>query len=459
MLDTIVSIILFVVAFAILICIHEAGHLSMAKLFKVYCKEYSIGFGPAIFSKKKEGHETTFSIRAIPLGGYVSMYGEGLEEDPEFKDIPFERSLEGVKKWKKAIIISAGVILNAILAFVLIFISNFAFPRISSSREAIVSSETLTNQSVNTGDRITYYYPHTEKYEKDNKLSPFYYEFTDDQKVIHANSFFIVDSNVEIEGKHYVLTYLPSGNKKESVFTDGILLYKGIEKEKLNEELTYDIELKNDFIEWAKTEGSPTYYPNYEQGTVTFSKDFSFITNLVFQQKVDENIISKPASVQINAHFVDKGAKGYNTYDSIGLSFKRVKEWLPAKERFKNTFVDYGEASAAVFKGLKVLFTGGIRNMSGIVGIFDTSASLYSNYAFSTYLFFWGLISVNLAIFNLLPFPGLDGWQLLVTAIEGISRKKLPPKFKTIMSLIGLALLFALMIAIVVLDILRIIGV
>ena len=97
--------------------------------------------------------------------------------------------------------------------------------------------------------------------------------------------------------------------------------------------------------------------------------------------------------------------------------------------------------------------------MSGIVGIFDTSASLYSQYTFSTYLFFWGLISINLAIFNLLPFPGLDGWQLLVTAIEGITRKKIPAKLKGIMSFIGLGLLFALMIAIVVLDILRIVGV
>ena len=97
--------------------------------------------------------------------------------------------------------------------------------------------------------------------------------------------------------------------------------------------------------------------------------------------------------------------------------------------------------------------------MSGIVGIFDTSASLYTQYTFSTYLFFWGLISINLAIFNLLPFPGLDGWQLLVTAIEGITRKKIPAKLKGIMSIIGIALLFGLMLVIIVLDILRIIGV
>jgi regulator of sigma E protease len=66
----------------------------------------------------------------------------------------------------------------------------------------------------------------------------------------------------------------------------------------------------------------------------------------------------------------------------------------------------------------------------------------------------WGLISVNLAIFNLLPFPGLDGWQLLVTAIEGISRKKVPTKVKSIISAVGLVLLFGLMIFITIKDIL-----
>ena len=106
-----------------------------------------------------------------------------------------------------------------------------------------------------------------------------------------------------------------------------------------------------------------------------------------------------------------------------------------------------------------MLFTGGIRNMSGVVGIFSYSAQLYGNYQFATYLYFWGLISVNLAIFNLLPFPGLDGWQILVTSVEGISKKKIPDKVKSIVSMIGLVLIFGLMLIIVVMDILRLIGV
>nr|HPM07780.1 site-2 protease family protein [Bacilli bacterium] len=57
------------------------------------------------------------------------------------------------------------------------------------------------------------------------------------------------------------------------------------------------------------------------------------------------------------------------------------------------------------------------------------------------------------AIFNLLPFPGLDGWQLLVTAIEAITRKKVPTKVKAIISAVGLVLLFGLMIFITIKDI------
>ena len=451
MLDTIVSIILFVLAFAILICIHEAGHLSMAKLFKVYCKEYSIGFGPAIYSKKRKGHETTFSVRYIPFGGYVSMYGEGMEEDPEFKDIPKERSLEGIKKWKKAIVLSAGVILNAILAFVLIFISNFAFPKISMSREAVVTSDVLTVQGINSGDHIQFYYPSS--YEEDGAIYPFTYDYTDDSKIIHSGGFFIVDDCVEINEKHYVLTYLPSGNKNEPKFNEGIALYRGIDPEGLAGGLKYQTSLKDDFINWSKDENAPKYYPDFESGPHAFEEDVTFTSHLKFEEH------EPLANVQINVHVAKKGAKVTNSYDDIGLSFKRRKYWLSFGENLKNTFVDYGDASIAVFRGLKVLFTGGIRNMSGVVGIFDTSASLYSNYTFSTYLFFWGLISVNLAIFNLLPFPGLDGWQLLVTAIEGATRKKIPQKAKSIMSLIGLGLLFVLMISIIVLDVLRIIGI
>ena len=75
-LEWIFYILIVVVMLGVLIAIHEAGHLATAKLFRVYCFEYSIGMGPKIFSKKRKGGESTFSIRAGPFGGYVAIYGE-----------------------------------------------------------------------------------------------------------------------------------------------------------------------------------------------------------------------------------------------------------------------------------------------------------------------------------------------------------------------------------------------
>ena len=77
------------------------------------------------------------------------------------------------------------------------------------------------------------------------------------------------------------------------------------------------------------------------------------------------------------------------------------------------------------------------------------------NFGFARFLYVWAFISVNLAVFNLLPFPGLDGWQLLVTFVEAATRKKIPDKVKNIVSLIGLGLLLLLMGALVVKDVAR----
>ena len=68
------NLIVFILVLGIIILLHELGHFLVAKKFNVLCHEFSIGMGPALFQKKKG--ETTYSIRAIPIGGYVSIAGE-----------------------------------------------------------------------------------------------------------------------------------------------------------------------------------------------------------------------------------------------------------------------------------------------------------------------------------------------------------------------------------------------
>lgn len=133
------TIIYFLILLSVVVVIHEAGHLIAAKLFGVYCYEFSIGMGPAVYSKKTD--ETVYSIRALPIGGYVSMAGEE-DGDAAYPDVkvPDDRRLKNKKTWQKVIIMLAGVTMNFLLAWVLfslIILSNGAY---SGSPEPLVES-------------------------------------------------------------------------------------------------------------------------------------------------------------------------------------------------------------------------------------------------------------------------------------------------------------------------------
>lgn len=97
--------------FGLLISIHELGHFVFAKLFKVKVNEFALGMGPAIFKKKKG--DTTYALRLLPIGGYVSMEGE----DEESAD---ENAFNRKKVWKRIIIVAAGAIMNLILGVVIV---------------------------------------------------------------------------------------------------------------------------------------------------------------------------------------------------------------------------------------------------------------------------------------------------------------------------------------------------
>lgn len=109
------SLIYFILIMGFTVAFHEFGHLISAKMFGVYCYEYAIGMGPLLFSKK--GKETEYSLRLLPIGGFVRMAGEEvLEED---SDIPKERQLQGIAKWKRVVVMLAGIFNNIILALAL----------------------------------------------------------------------------------------------------------------------------------------------------------------------------------------------------------------------------------------------------------------------------------------------------------------------------------------------------
>ncbi len=153
------TLILFIVLLLTVVVIHELGHMLVAKLFNVYCHEFSFGMGPKLFSVK--GKETVYSVRALPLGGYVAMAGEGDEELRKEKDIdvPFERTLQGIAGWKKILIYAAGIFMNIVLALVIVAMVFLSYGEAAVSPDSTIASVMEDYPAdiagLKAGDRIT----------------------------------------------------------------------------------------------------------------------------------------------------------------------------------------------------------------------------------------------------------------------------------------------------------------
>ena len=106
-------IVLAILAFGILIAVHELGHFSAAKLLGVKVNEFAIGMGPKLL--KKQGKETLYTLRLLPFGGYCAMEGENESSDDT-------RSFTAQKGWRRIVILAAGGIANLVACFIIIII-------------------------------------------------------------------------------------------------------------------------------------------------------------------------------------------------------------------------------------------------------------------------------------------------------------------------------------------------
>lgn len=140
------TIVIAILVFCVIIIIHELGHFIAAKLCGIQVNEFALGMGPVIL--RKQGKETAYVIRLLPIGGSVSMEGEdGTSDNP--------RAFNRKPIWQRMIVIVAGAVMNLVLGFFVVMISlgmteNIATTTVSSFREQAVSSQQLM-----VGDRIT----------------------------------------------------------------------------------------------------------------------------------------------------------------------------------------------------------------------------------------------------------------------------------------------------------------
>lgn len=347
------EIIKFIVILLILVTVHELGHFLFAKLFNVYVTEFALGFGPAIFSH--QGKETKFSVRLLPLGGYAALVGEDGVVDERLKNIPFERTVKGVNRFKQFLIMLAGSLMNVIFAFFLFVI--IACNQATADPSATIGAMEQNSPAAQAGLKVN-------------------------DEIVK-----IIQNGQETSVARYTdVSTFSALNKKGEPFT--LVVKRGDQMLNVNVKPRYNKEAK------------------------------------IYQIGVRSKV-NKPAT---------------NIIDGI-----------------KNGYLLFNNTKDVIFSSLGQLLTGkvGMDQMAGPVGILQMTGQVDKAAGTWGLVSFAAMLSLNLAIFNMLPIPALDGGRILILAIEAITRKRLKPALEEKIMLISFSLLMLLVIYVTFNDVAR----
>ena len=151
--NIVLNLICFIFILGIIVLVHEFGHFIFAKMFGIYVYEFSIGMGPKIISKKKKDGETEYSIRAIPIGGFVQLAGEEIDDD---KDIPKNRKLYSKPAWQRFLVMFFGAGNNFILAFLVLFLGALIWgsPNMDPVINKLTPNYPMIESGINENDTI-----------------------------------------------------------------------------------------------------------------------------------------------------------------------------------------------------------------------------------------------------------------------------------------------------------------
>jgi regulator of sigma E protease len=344
------TIILFIIVLLVTVLVHEWGHYITAKKSGMLVEEFGFGIPPRIWSWKKG--ETTYSINALPFGGFVKIAGENGTDDSS----PIDRQFESKPWYKQSLVLVAGVLCNILLAILLFTISFF------------IGSPTLSENGTPTVLHVT-------------KGSP-----------VDKAGLKVGDQILEIKKR---------GESIDSIDTTSI--------KKTIDNSTEPLEV--------------TFLQNKKEMTVSISPE-------------------KKDGVT-----------------ALGISVEKVivqKDSLPKAflKGIKQTFVVTESIFRTVGILLADLFTkekeGG--SLIGPIGLANEIKNA-SSIGFGYLLAFTAMISVNLAVLNILPFPALDGGRLIIVLLERLTRKKFSKNVVGIIHAAGFLILIGLMIFLSVGDI------
>ncbi|RBW69878.1 RIP metalloprotease RseP [Bacillus taeanensis] len=407
------SIIAIIVIFGALVFFHELGHLLLAKRAGILCREFAIGFGPKIFSMKKG--ETVYTIRLLPLGGFVRMAGE----DPENIDLkPGHR---------------IGLLLNP-----------------DNKVKKIV-----VNRKINYPDAkiIT-----VEAADLEHKLVIKGYESEEGPLEVYDVS---KKCHYVMDGQEYQIAPYDRQFGSKSLWDRFLAIFAG---PFMNFLLAFVILAAfglmygspvNQAIIGGVAENGAAAEAGLQTGDKIINIDGQSINSwdefteviqqhpsqeITFTVERNDKTLELPITPQERPNY-----KG-ETEGVIGVGYQTEFSILGSIKYGFDTTIEY---TKLIVFGLGQLVTGAISidNLSGPVGIYSyTDQAAKEGLAV---LLRWGaLLSINLGIINLLPLPALDGGRLIFIAIEGLRGKPIDPQKESLVHFIGFAFLMLLMLVV-----------
>ena len=417
---TFLYILLALVVLLVMITVHEFGHYIAGKIFGFKINEFSIGFGPAIFKRTRKDGEI-FAIRALPLGGFCAFEGE----DEDGKDNP--EAFNRKPAWKRLIVLLSGVTFNFLFgiltAAIYLFITGYATPKISS----VINSAEITGSGLYQNDIIIAVDgKKIENYRSFDSLVAKYGENETFTLTVERNGKIIdIESSKQKYPNHYVAYNLAGLENKvfdeNGKSVDIYVLANAISKFELPENSETD-ETK------GTGAGIVTFFENYYVDAEKTKKfDLEAVKALVKDQTLVYLESANAATMGITYFY---NYENYTIFESIG------KAWP-----FSFYLCD------TIMTALGGLFTGAtaLKDMGGTVTAVSQIAEI-SQMGIEYFLLLLPLLAMNLALFNILPIPSLDGARALFVIIEMIFKKPVPRKIEGWIHTVGLFLLLGLVV-------------
>lgn len=446
------SILIMILLLSLLILVHEAGHFIAARAFGIKVEKFGFGLpvGPTLF-KTKCG-ETEILVHAFLLGGYISF-----PDDEKESDIPMDSPERFINKpiWQRAIVVSAGVVANVICALALVmFVATWTRQLPSGDYEIYTGSisapqeASIWDSGLQIGDRILS--------ANDCKINNIYSlvtivknsakgNGTISQEVVDKNYLMLKGLNPALEKDEVIpkdlSIRLPIQPEADVITMDkyaakGAKYFKkdGFKLDENLKNLKKEIDGKTVYI----SDGNHTLYD-----VAKAISDGVHPINLVVSrdgQKLELKPIypDEKGLIGIGLSSKQKMIKTNNTVKIVKCSTKYL---------WDNTYM--------MMYSLGQLFTGNVplKDMHGVVAITKIGGDMIEKTGKSAGILLAALISMNLAILNILPIPALDGGHLMFLLIEKIKGRPLDDKVIEKISSVFFTLLIILMVFIVFNDI------